>query len=149
MENDDTSRSRRVIIDVQNEQRFGNRVHRRSYKPSQTQNVQRAQVVEDSHVENFHPDDEPIDSHDNDVTNPQVPMELRSLVNAALGYGKRTHALGTLKAVRVLERVAEELRTLIMVGDVYNKERLNSLIETIEHEVSTIKIATEVAYDGF
>lgn len=64
----------------------------------------------------------------------QVPLEMGPLVQAAIDYGRRTHAMGALSAANVLARIASKLR--ITLGDI-SEPVLRSELLTVIGEAET------------
>lgn len=79
----------------------------------------------------------------------QVPMELRPLITAAMDYGKKTHALGMLKAAQALSNIATRLKTLNSMPslpDAYRAD-MKRILDDVETESNKLMSAFGTSYN--
>lgn len=79
----------------------------------------------------------------------QVPMELRPLITAAMDYGKKTHALGMLKAAQALASIANRLRTLNELQSIPSayKADIQRILDDAEAESAKMMSAFGATYN--
>lgn len=152
---DGSQRPRRIVLDVASarqptEQRGSRkRRRRRNKKKSQTQHPFHAEMVQPPYgfvgKEPFgrpSSDDERDDMYVGEVVK-GIPMELNPLVQAAMSYGRKTHALGAMRAVEVLVSIAARLKASNLVGD----PTIQRVILDAEQESTRIMSSMGTAYN--
>ena len=131
--NSDNSHSRPVVIDVheyRSKKSFKPHNHASSFKPPPShQNT--------SQVENSSNDEDESDEQ-------QVPMELRPLIGAAICYGKKTNALGNLRALKTLKHVLNQLH---VIASNLQDSQVNQLINFCQNEINYIQSEIDRAYN--
>jgi len=128
---DATFPQRRTIIDI------NNTYNRKKHRHKKRQQFNKF-VYDDS------TDDEQQDNAD------PIPLELRPIILAAIGYGKHTYALGAMKAATTLKQVVNELRLIINNNHNYdnNRELLLSLVSLVERESHVLSELFAKTYNG-
>lgn len=133
---------RKIILDVQPVQR-----KRRRRRGGKRNNPNRKRITQDQVTVSYKESPMPTEtSVDNQVPqqeryNEPIPIEMAPLIYAALEYGRRTHALGMMKAIGTLKDANRKLALADVDGG------LSSIRSEVQAAIDEISHVFKVAYE--
>ena len=126
-------KQRRVVYDVRSPDQHVPRNNRKRKKKNRNKNRSFSPGIVES--ETLHFDEFP------------VPMELRPVIVAALEYGKKTHAIGALRAAQLLGSIAVRLKDIGPSLSNGHNDIVQKLIIDAEAESMRIMSSFSAAYN--
>ncbi len=80
---------------------------------------------------------------DNNPDHTPIPIELQPVIKAAVSYGRKTHALGAMKAASALLTIVERLKAFE-----FSTPGISDIVNDAETEASSIQTMLSESYEA-